>query len=128
MFFGQSLGTFGWVLEASGGSGRPSWEVLGAIFVVWRATLEGQWGLLGACEDHLGHLGRHLTAKGQMETELFANMLILRWFFDDFQKKSSGQVLASAGTWWQVVASAGTPGGIRGAARLRQKLSEFDRF
>ena len=70
MLFGPSLRTIGWVLEPSGGSGRPSWEVLGAIFVVWRATLEGQWGLLGACEDHLGHLGRHLTAKGQMETEL----------------------------------------------------------
>ena len=36
------------------------------------------------------------------------------------------------GRWWHgggtVVASAGRLGGIRGAARLRQKLSEFDRF
>ena len=128
MFFGPSLVTFGWVLEPSGGSGRPSWEVLGAIFVVWRATLEGQWSLLGACEDHLGHIGRHLTATGQMETELCAKILILRRFFNDFQKKSFGQVLANAGKCWHMVASAGTPGGMRGAARLRQKLSEFDRF
>ena len=102
--------------------------MLGAIFVVWRATLEGQWGLLGACEDHLGHLGRHLTAKGQMETELCAKILILRWFFNDYQKKSSAQMVANGGKWWPRVAHDGTPGGMRGAARLRQKLSEFDRF
>ena len=70
MVFGPSLVTFGWVLEPSGGSGGPSWEVLGVILGVWRATLEGWWGLLGACEDHLGHFGRHLTAKGQLETEI----------------------------------------------------------
>ena len=37
-------------------------------------------------------------------------------------------MLATAGICWQVLASAGRFGGMRGAARLRQKLSEFDRF
>ena len=38
------------------------------------------------------------------------------------------QVVAGGGRWWQMVASAGRVGGMGGAARLRQKLSEFDRF
>ena len=38
---------------------------------------------------------------------------------------NGGTVVANGGT---VVASAGRVGGMRGAARLRQKLSEFDRF
>ena len=36
------------------------------------------------------------------------------------------QMLANAGKCWQVLANAGRVGGMRGAARLRQKLSEFD--
>ena len=53
----------------------------------------------------------------------------------DVAQKRTKQFAKHGGKWWQVVASggtvvahAGTPGGIRGAARLRQKLSEFDRF
>ena len=38
------------------------------------------------------------------------------------------QMVANGGKWWQMVASAGRVGGMGGAARLRQKLSEFDRF
>ena len=47
-------------------------------------------------------------------------------------QKSSVEVVArwwhGGGKWWQMVANAGRSGGMRGAARLRQKLSEFDRF
>ena len=60
MAFGPSLVTFGWVLEPSGGSGGPSWEVLGAIVVVWRATLGGLMGHLGGLEGLLEALGGHL--------------------------------------------------------------------
>ena len=57
MVFGPSLRTIGWVLEPSGGSGRPSWVIFGAILVVWRSTLAGLVGHLGGLEGLLEALG-----------------------------------------------------------------------
>ena len=39
-----------------------------------------------------------------------------------------GIAVANGGKLWEVLATAGRVGGMGGAARLRQKLSEFDRF
>ena len=44
------------------------------------------------------------------------------------EQKSFGEVVASGGKRWQRVANGGRVGGMGGAARLRQKLTEFDKF
>ena len=46
----------------------------------------------------------------------------------DVAEKQTKKFIPNGGKWWQMVAGAGRVGGMRGAARLRQKLSEFDRF
>ena len=101
--------------------------------------LGGLEGLLEGLGDHLGSLGGYL---GDLEGHLGAKkgFRILptrgKWVsLDEVAQKRAKKFWTSAGKgWhgggkcWQRVANAGTPGGIRGAARLRQKLSEFDRF
>ena len=46
----------------------------------------------------------------------------------DVAQKSTSKFCRNGGKWWQMVASARRGGGMGRSARLRQKLSEFNRF
>ena len=83
--------------------------------------------LLGAFACDIGHLSCYLdfldarSGESSMTSHKIgpqsSGETVARWWH------GGGTVVASAGT---VVAQAGRPGGMRGAARRRQKLEEFD--
>ena len=65
--------------------------------------------LLGAVACDFGHLSCYLNLLDARSGE--SSMTSHK-----IGRKSSGEMLAR---WWQVLANAGRPGGMRGAARLR---------
>ena len=108
-----------------------SWSHLGATWSRLGAVLRPPWGLLGPSWGLLGpswgHLGPCLAIVGHLLAILGPTWGHLEQVLD-----KCWQVVASAGKCWHgggtALANAGRPGGMRGAVRLRQKLSEFDRF
>ena len=129
-FLGCLLGV---VLEASwsvwGASWVPrgsSWGRLGFSWGPLGSLLGPSWGHLGAILGPLGAILGHLGVKRQsmrQHVDFPMHESAFRALRSHKNEQTSPwDMLANGGKCWQVLAYAGRSGGMRGAARLRQKL------